>query len=281
MQRTLSALVFAPVTLFLLLFHPLVAHVTLTVLALLTLRELKTIFARQGVFISPLAYLAYGLLSLLNIPIITGAEQSKSLFFFSLSLTKPLDLVLFYWALLVLQMILSMGYAAWLYPQVSLATLGTNSFIMLYPMAGLFCAQLSLSYPWWRDAMLLALVLTWTYDSVAFAGGSRWGRHFILPQLSPRKSREGVILGLLGVVSVAFLYYFINPSLFSLPWLLLIALVGGIMAQVGDVVASLMKRYCQVKDSGTFLPGHGGFLDRFDAFYMVIIWVFVVFLIGV
>ncbi|MGI8968292.1 MAG: phosphatidate cytidylyltransferase [Chloroflexota bacterium] len=113
---------------------------------------------------------------------------------------------------------------------------------------------------WW---VLLILLLTWAFDTGAYFAGSRFGRHPFMAHISPRKTVEGVgggiilaaLVGLLGI-----------PLVGLRPWqgLLLGALLG-VVAQVGDLVESMIKRKTGVKDSGAIIPGHGGLLDRIDS----------------
>jgi len=112
---------------------------------------------------------------------------------------------------------------------------------------------------WWVFAVLL---VTWAYDTGAFAAGSAYGRHPFMQHVSARKTREGVAGGLLlsglaGLIAI--------PALGLLYWqAIAIGLAGGAVAQIGDLVESMMKRQAGVKDSGTIVPGHGGLMDRVD-----------------
>ena len=130
-----------------------------------------------------------------------------------------------------------------------------------------------------RWAVLTAAVITWLNDTMAYFGGKLFGRAKMYPLISPNKTWAGSISGMLGSVGGVFLI----RALFGIeyPWLPLLALgiVGGILGQVGDLVESMFKRSAGVKDSGNLLPGHGGMLDRIDAFLFVApvtwLWVFV------
>lgn len=115
------------------------------------------------------------------------------------------------------------------------------------------------------------LVLVWAYDTGAFLVGSRWGRHKLTPQLSPGKSWEGVLGGLLWAFLAALAVVGVGEIA---PGLSGIALLGHALglslgmsaaAQLGDLFESLLKRAAGVKDAGALFPGHGGMLDRIDA----------------
>ncbi|MGI6343713.1 MAG: phosphatidate cytidylyltransferase [Bacillota bacterium] len=132
--------------------------------------------------------------------------------------------------------------------------------------------------PYGRQWVTLLLLCTWAYDTGAFFVGMRFGRRRPWPLLSPKKSVEGMIGGFIGSLSAAWilLHYFV-PSLSGAEWIGLGALLGagvGILAHTGDMVESAMKRTQQVKDSGAFLPGHGGVLDRIDSLLFVIPFVY-------
>lgn len=111
---------------------------------------------------------------------------------------------------------------------------------------------------------ILFLLIVWAGDSLAYFAGKKYGRRKLYPQISPKKTVEGGIGGLLGGVFFALLY---KLALFhSLSWggVVIVPLLVGAVSQVGDLCESFLKRAYGKKDSGQILPGHGGFLDRFD-----------------
>jgi phosphatidate cytidylyltransferase len=114
-------------------------------------------------------------------------------------------------------------------------------------------------------AWVLAVVLsTWAGDSAAYLAGRAFGRHKLAPVVSPGKTIEGALGGLLAAVLV-------SAAVFGMSGALPIwagALVGGVIGvcgQIGDLSESFLKRQAGVKDSGNLIPGHGGMLDRVDA----------------
>lgn len=141
--------------------------------------------------------------------------------------------------------------------------------------AGAVYVGLSLSYflrlraleggMWW---VAIALVTTWISDSGAYFVGVRWGRHRLAPYISPKKSWEGVIGGVVTALVTAWaLGYF----LFHLPlWqgIAMGALIAA-AATIGDLAESVIKRQAGLKDSSTLIPGHGGMLDRIDSLLFV------------
>ena len=121
------------------------------------------------------------------------------------------------------------------------------------------------------DAFLLTFLLfaiIWACDSAAYYTGKSLGRHKLAPGISPNKTWEGTIGGVLGAFTVAFLFQVVWLPALSMADVLILAAIGGGVGQMGDLLESAFKRSAGVKDSGTLLPGHGGFLDRFDAVFL-------------
>ena len=122
--------------------------------------------------------------------------------------------------------------------------------------------------------MLLGLGITMINDSAAYFVGVTMGRNRILPALSPKKSWEGTVGGWIAATLTGAAVAFWSP-LDMAPWLgALIGLTGGVLALFGDLAISMLKRQIGVKDSGVFLPGHGGFLDRLDSIMFVLPFVY-------
>jgi len=115
--------------------------------------------------------------------------------------------------------------------------------------------------------VFFVLLVTWLSDTAAFFTGRRLGRHKLAPSISPGKTWEGAIGGIGGSIAISML--FIAPTPFHLPlpyWQVIPLAIGvSVLGQCGDLVESLLKRNAGVKDSGTFMPGHGGMLDRMDS----------------
>ncbi|RKY56024.1 MAG: hypothetical protein DRP89_02185 [Candidatus Neomarinimicrobiota bacterium] len=116
----------------------------------------------------------------------------------------------------------------------------------------------------------LLFVSIWICDSLAFVFGKWLGKRKIAPKISPNKSIAGCIAGLFGSLMTVVIFYYLGwtPKLLSFTQLIVLGLIIGIFGQVGDFVESIFKRDAEVKDSSSFLLGHGGVLDRFDAFFI-------------
>lgn len=126
----------------------------------------------------------------------------------------------------------------------------------------------------------LVFAITWLQDTSAYFVGRRWGKHRMAPVLSPKKTWEGAIGGLLGSIvgGVAGVMLFGLPM--SLGAAVVLGFVGGIVGPLGDLAESLIKRQVGLKDAGHLIPGHGGLLDRADSllftapvlFYLILLF---------
>ena len=117
--------------------------------------------------------------------------------------------------------------------------------------------------------ILFMFVLTWTFDTFAYLFGVRFGKTKIMPSVSPKKSWEGFVGGFIFTIISAYLTVSYFPSI-ELNHAIVISLFLPFTATLGDFIESHYKRQAGVKDSGNFIPGHGGMLDRMDAFMITI-----------
>jgi phosphatidate cytidylyltransferase len=119
---------------------------------------------------------------------------------------------------------------------------------------------------------LVALfLLIWIYDSAGYACGSLLGKHPMFPRISPKKTVEGAIGGVFFTLLFAFFFNRCPElAIYSKMEWVAIALVVVVASTFGDLVESLLKRSLSIKDSGSIMPGHGGFLDRFDAYLFTV-----------
>ena len=157
-------------------------------------------------------------------------------------------------------------------------------FAMIYPLQDLSTPILS------SLAIGLTFVVPAMADMAAYFVGSRWGKHKMAPKLSPKKTVEGGLAGLLGALLttlvmvgiyklVGMWYTPFKPYAANVPsiWSFIpLGLVSGVASTLGDLSASMVKRYCGIKDFGTLLPGHGGIMDRMDSvlFNGVVVYTF-------
>jgi phosphatidate cytidylyltransferase len=125
----------------------------------------------------------------------------------------------------------------------------------------------------WGAGLWLLLTLfggVWGFDTGAFFAGHFWGRHKLAPTISPGKTWEGIFGGLIFSIIAAILF---TTLPLGVPWYLAMVLgvLIGVAAALGDLAESLIKRQTHVKDSGQFFPGHGGVLDRIDSLLFAIL----------
>lgn len=127
----------------------------------------------------------------------------------------------------------------------------------------------------------LPFVTAWFSDSSAYFVGVSIGKHKLCPKISPKKTVEGAIGGILGC-SFLTLVFGIVVNYFGTDYplihLAVIGLLCGVTSELGDLAASYIKRFCGVKDFGNIIPGHGGILDRFDSIMFTAPTVFYYFL---
>jgi phosphatidate cytidylyltransferase len=116
---------------------------------------------------------------------------------------------------------------------------------------------------------LLVLICLWSADSGAYFGGMLFGKHLLWPAISPKKTYEGALGGIILSVVVTLVFSYAKPELLSVKHALLLAVVIAIVGQLGDFIQSAYKRAKGIKDTGTLLPGHGGVLDRVDSWLIV------------
>jgi phosphatidate cytidylyltransferase len=143
--------------------------------------------------------------------------------------------------------------------------MATGLFYTVYPFGLLL---------WFSDTVRMEFILalfifTWVNDTLAYVCGNLFGRHSFFVALSPKKTIEGVIGGIAFTMAFSYLLYLVFPSTPFYHWLVL-ALITSAFGIAGDLFESRLKRNLGIKDSGTFFPGHGGFLDRFDALLFAI-----------
>jgi len=131
-----------------------------------------------------------------------------------------------------------------------------------------------LFYPW---ILFGITIIIWIYDSGAYLFGTAFGKHRLFQRISPKKSWEGVLGGGMVAILTALLCSRMFTEINGISWLAL-SIIVVVFGTFGDLIESMLKRSFNMKDSGKFLPGHGGILDRLDSFLFatpfVVAWLF-------
>jgi phosphatidate cytidylyltransferase len=148
-----------------------------------------------------------------------------------------------------------------------LQSLGIMVFALLYIPFLLSHVLLLFQVPSGRRWIFFLFFVIFAGDTGAYYAGHRWGRHKLWPTVSPGKTVEGAVGGLLSSLAIALLVGKLLLSLgeFGITFLLSVGFVIALAGQMGDLMESMLKRVSQVKDASSILPGHGGLLDRLDS----------------
>ncbi|SMB94014.1 phosphatidate cytidylyltransferase [Desulfonispora thiosulfatigenes DSM 11270] len=150
------------------------------------------------------------------------------------------------------------------YPKVKINVISLNLLNLLYVGWTLVHILLIRNLHQGFLLLLLLFIIIWATDTGAYFTGRFLGKNKLAPQISPKKTIEGAIGGLISSVICAIIFvsfYKIIP----VPFVILIAIIISTMGQIGDLIESSFKRFVGIKDSGNIIPGHGGILDRFDS----------------
>ena len=159
-------------------------------------------------------------------------------------------------------------------PIANIATSLLGALDVALPMSMLLVVPMLLGAGKWNPwIMIFYIFIFWANDVFASLFGITLGRHRLFERISPKKSWEGFFGGLLGAVAMGYVAATVLEASVAM-WMGL-ALVAAIAGVFGDLVESMMKRSIDIKDSGNIIPGHGGWLDRFDALILSAPFVFV------
>ena len=122
----------------------------------------------------------------------------------------------------------------------------------------------------------MAFCIAYGCDILAYLGGRAFGKHKLCPAVSPKKTVEGAVSGVLGsvlfsLICRAVFVHLLHTPMPGIPAAILLGVIGSVASQVGDLTASLLKRHSGIKDYGKLFPGHGGVMDRFDSVIFALI----------
>ena len=243
LKRTISALIGAPLFLVLIYLGGKYTAFLVVVLTLLALLEFLKIGEQMGIRIWSKLTILVTVVWLISL-LLSGAEWMLML--------------------LVLWLLIGLGRLALTYPRTSLSDASYNLLAVLYSVVLLSHLYLLRQLPSGLEWTFLTIFLVWATDTGAYLIGKQFGSHLLAPQVSPKKTVEGSLGGLLLSILVALVFWRIVGGA---SWIAYISLgiIIGVSAQIGDLFESALKRSAGVKDSGKLIPGHGGILDRFDS----------------
>lgn len=242
LPRILSALVAIPLVILVAWQGGLSLVILCALVMFLAIREAKCMFDRLGLNV-PFGLMVAGIMFLLG----------SAYFYKDAGLTGATAVVIF----------LFLIWIVFFHPNCSLVEMAMGLLATFY-VGLLVYVYLLRTLPGGWIWIVFMLAGTWVSDTAAYLVGKFLGRRPLALSLSPGKTLEGAAGGILGSFLVVIGFILIYPSLPRLP-LLLLGLLVGVAAQVGDLVESAFKRQVGVKDSGNLIPGHGGMLDRLDS----------------
>ncbi len=172
--------------------------------------------------------------------------------------------------LFLLALIVMLFIFVFSYPKVHATQLMAAFFAIFYVALMLSCVYLTRELEAGKYLVWLIFICSWVCDTCAYFVGVKFGKHKMAPVLSPKKSKEGAIGGIVGSAVIALLFGIIfgrnmDMSFTQILLFPVICAIGGFISMIGDLAASAIKRFYEIKDYGNLIPGHGGILDRFDS----------------
>ncbi len=188
-----------------------------------------------------------------------------------------------YLTALLFLLVLSLGLWYVVSPRTRIADVAVTALGPLY--TGFMLSAIVLvrdAVPGFPGALLAIGVCAslWVSDSFAYLVGSRFGKHKMVPKISPKKSWEGFFGGLAGSVLIWIILWATGQYQLSVWYAVVCGIVVGVLGVIGDLIASRIKRGAGVKDSGNLIPGHGGMLDRSDSLIFGAITAYLMLVIG-
>lgn len=249
--RAISGLVFISIIIgSILLFDAKYLGYIFGLIAFLALMEYSQLLTTKGIILNRPIFIGIGVvIYVLFLPTVTISAYGKM-------------------ALLFLLLVISWSIELWREKDNSLQTVVYGTFGLMYCVlpfvAMVWVNSLGVDLELTKNALLYMLIVVWTNDTFAYLTGRWLGKHKLFERISPKKTWEGTIGGVIMSMVAGLLIAKFSYS-FSWSMWLIGALLIAVGAIIGDLFESLIKRNLGVKDSGNIIPGHGGILDRFDA----------------
>ena len=161
------------------------------------------------------------------------------------------------------------------FPLVKKGLQSLRFFTPIYPITPFILFILLNQSSEYRLLIPIIFISVFAFDTGAYLAGKTFGKNYIAPKLSPKKSWEGFIGGyILSFISLLTYCFFATQNI-SFLWLFFVVALISIFSTAGDLFESFIKRQAGVKDSGKFLPGHGGLLDRVDSILFVVVFFYI------
>lgn len=191
---------------------------------------------------------------------------AAAVFYLNLYFDWMADRMLFVWLALAVFLI---AYVS-AYPSYHVSQIASAFFALFYVAVPLSCIYQTREMEKGLYIVWLIFLCSWGCDTCAYCVGVLFGKHKMSPILSPKKSIEGAVGGIVGTFLLTALYCTVFQKQMELTdvqvWIVsAISAVGGLFSMIGDLSASAIKRNYEIKDYGKLIPGHGGILDRFDS----------------
>ena len=229
------------------------------------------LFAGEAVFTAAVTLLV--LLALCEV--LKAAACGKEIFILSLVSAAAVMAGLIFEStvfVLILSVMIYMSAGVFLHTKYNFKEIYSAAFLT-YFIALFFGALMRLRTDFGIEAVFLVFLCAWGTDTGAFFCGKAFGRHKLIPKVSPKKTVEGAIGGVICSAPLSCLYLYLLKHIFAIDYvggvsyfgMSVLAVISSVFSQIGDLTASGIKRDCRGKDFGTILPGHGGIMDRFDS----------------
>lgn len=211
------------------------------VLGVMGYNELKHAFSKKGIYLSEMIGLIFSVILYL----ISFTNPPKTVI-----LALIVGLFLGMVMLLLQEKITIMDFAITVFSIL-------YAFLPFWLISRIYVADGGIKYA------VLVFIISFSTDIFALIFGKYFGKHKLIPHISPNKTIEGSAGGILATIIVGVIYGYFTGI--SMTWILPLSICGSLVAQMGDLFASTIKRYCGIKDFSNLIPGHGGVLDRFDS----------------
>ncbi len=247
--RELTTLVVSPFAIWVIGWsHPLVFDATVALCAVLALYEFLTLGKRKG-FHLPITLCIF-----------------VAVFILAAFILEPISVEMGVFVALLLipaSYVFMKGSIDEALPSSAIAVMAT----LYVGMLGGSLIRMRGDFPVGPKLVFFLLIVVWIGDAGAYYTGKALGKHKLSPRISPKKTVEGLVGGIVTSTIAATVIHFTFFPEFPLPHAVVAGVILSACGVIGDLAESLWKRSADVKDSGTLIPGHGGFLDRFDSIF--------------